>query len=70
VKFLVDNQLPQALARWIAARGHQSLHVIEARLDEADDRVIWEHAVRESMIVVTKDEDFAKLLLMSPELLT
>lgn len=64
MKFLVDNQLPVALARWISSRRHEAVHVLEMQLDEADDRVIWEHAVREQMIIVSKDEDFARMTLL------
>jgi len=34
------------------------------QLDEADDRVIWQHAVREQIILVSKDEDFARMTLL------
>jgi len=44
VKFLVDNQLPAALARFLAAKGHESLHVLDLGLATADDRQVWEYA--------------------------
>jgi predicted nuclease of predicted toxin-antitoxin system len=61
VKFLVDNQLPAALARFLTAQGHDAQHVLDLRLDEADDPAIWRHAVSEARVVVSKDGDFLHL---------
>lgn len=61
MKLLVDNQLPAALARYLSANGFESQHVLDIGLDAASDQVIWEHARKEGMVIVTKDEDFAQL---------
>jgi predicted nuclease of predicted toxin-antitoxin system len=59
VKFLVDAQLPPALARLIDAAGHEAEHVADAGLRDASDAAIWSHAQTTGAIVLTKDEDFA-----------
>jgi predicted nuclease of predicted toxin-antitoxin system len=59
VKFLVDAQLPPALALWLRDAGHEAEHVADAGLREADDAAIWAHALRANAIIMTKDEDFA-----------
>jgi predicted nuclease of predicted toxin-antitoxin system len=56
--FLVDAQLPPALARWIADRGHQARHVFDVDLQAASDAAVWEYARRENAVLVSKDEDF------------
>jgi predicted nuclease of predicted toxin-antitoxin system len=28
MRFLIDAQLPPALARWLAERGHEAVHVV------------------------------------------
>jgi predicted nuclease of predicted toxin-antitoxin system len=61
VNFLVDSQLPPALARWIVAQGHPATHVFDLNLAAADDFEIWELARRERAIIISKDEDFADL---------
>ena len=61
MKFLVDHQLPPALARFIATQGHQAEHVRDLGLMEADDTVIWRHAVARGVVIVSKDEDFTYL---------
>ena len=58
MKFLVDHQLPAALARFIAMQGHQADHVRDLGLMEAEDAVIWRHANARGLVVVSKDEDF------------
>jgi predicted nuclease of predicted toxin-antitoxin system len=58
VKFIVDNQLPVALARWLSAKGHDAVHVLDQGMGQSDDRQIWAEAIAENRIVVSKDEDF------------
>jgi predicted nuclease of predicted toxin-antitoxin system len=59
VRFLVDAQLPPALARWLASQGHEAEHVIDIGLAGAADRTIWQQASERGAVIVTKDEDFA-----------
>jgi predicted nuclease of predicted toxin-antitoxin system len=61
LKLVVDNQLPLALARWLAAHGDDAVHVLDLGLDRATDFEIWSHALRDGRIVVSKDEDFFHL---------
>jgi predicted nuclease of predicted toxin-antitoxin system len=58
VNFLIDTQLPPALARWIVSRGHHALHTMDVALEAAEDSVIWDYARKEKLIIVSKDEDF------------
>lgn len=66
-RFLVDNQLPAALARWIEKKGCAAVHVLERQWAQTRDAEIWMHAYREGAIIITKDEDFAQLTLVRPE---
>jgi predicted nuclease of predicted toxin-antitoxin system len=63
LKFLVDNQLPAALARFIESRGSRAKHVLEIGLAESSDIQIFRHAESEGYILVSKDEDFLHLAL-------
>ncbi len=58
MRFLVDAQLPPALAKWLAGHGHEAWHVADIGLRDADDTAIWDHALQHGMAIVTKDEDF------------
>lgn len=58
MKFLVDNQLPLAVAYWIARIGFDSIHVSRLGLEKSTDREIWDAALQQNRIVVSKDEDF------------
>lgn len=59
MKFLVDAQLPPALADWIEEHGHQASHISRVGGVGVSDGTIWQMARRESSIIVTKDRDFA-----------
>lgn len=61
MRFLVDAQLPPALARHLSDLGHRAEHVAELALETATDRKISEHATAHSAIIITKDEDFVLL---------
>lgn len=65
MNFLVDAQLPPALARLIASLGHKALHVEDARLLLASDQAIWDYAVTNQHAIITKDEDFKNRLLLT-----
>lgn len=41
MRFLVDAQLPPALARYLTAAGHQAEHVYDIDMGEASDLAIW-----------------------------
>ena len=58
MKFLVDHQLPPALARFLQRQGHEAEHVRELGLKDADDAVIWREGISNEQIVISKDEDF------------
>lgn len=60
MRFIVDAQLPPALARWLAARGHEAEHVADRRMGAASDAAIWDFALLAAAAIITKDEDFAR----------
>lgn len=65
MKFLVDAQLPQRLARWLRAEGHEVVHTRDLpEGNRTTDAVINEISLREQRVVVTKDEDFVDLFLL------
>lgn len=66
-RFLVDNQLPAALARWLEAKGCHAEHVLPLQLAQARDEIIWERALCTGCVIVTKDEDFSNLTLVRSE---
>jgi len=58
MRFVVDAQLPPALARLLATHGHTAEHVADIGLRDADDSPIWAYALLHQAVFVTKDEDF------------
>jgi predicted nuclease of predicted toxin-antitoxin system len=58
MRFLIDAQLPPALASWLGKHGFSATAVRDLGLRESDDGSIWNFAVTGGWTVVTKDEDF------------
>jgi predicted nuclease of predicted toxin-antitoxin system len=66
VKILIDAQLPPGLKPLLTQAGHEAYHVVEVGLRDAGDAQLWGYAVREQMVILTKDEDFAARRLREP----
>lgn len=60
MRFLIDNQLPWALANWLHERGHEAEHVLTVGLAQESDTAVWDYAQAQAAILITKDEDFAQ----------
>jgi predicted nuclease of predicted toxin-antitoxin system len=67
VRFLVDNQLPPALARFIEFDlGAEATHVADVGLRDATDAELWAYATATDSILISKDEDFVSMVLNTP----
>ncbi|MDD5004527.1 MAG: DUF5615 family PIN-like protein [Acidithiobacillus sp.] len=51
MQFLVDAQLPPALARWISAQGYPACHVADIGMASALDPEIWDRAYGDGAIL-------------------
>jgi len=60
MKFLVDAQLPPALVPWLCEQGFEAQHVANLSMRDASDAEIWDFAIANEFIIITKDEDFAE----------
>jgi len=60
MRFLIDAQLPPALANLLKDQGHVAEHVADVGLRDANDLTIREYAATHDAVVVSKDEDFAE----------
>lgn len=63
MRFLIDAQLPPAMATWLRERGYEAEHVFKVGMVGATDAAIAERAEKAGAVLVTKDEDFAALRL-------
>jgi predicted nuclease of predicted toxin-antitoxin system len=61
MKLLIDNQLPEALGRYLTENGFECQHVRRIGLRMASDEAIWNHARTQGMAILTLDEDFVEL---------
>jgi uncharacterized protein DUF5615 len=61
VKFLIDHQLPPALAGFFRERRYQCQHLLDIGMASSSDAEIYQYAISKQFIIVTKDEDFLYL---------
>ncbi len=67
MKFLVDNQLPPALARFITQELRtEALHVVDVGLRESTDAALWSYVSANGFVLISKDEDFVTLYSKTP----
>lgn len=66
-RFLVDNQLPTAVVRWLESKDCRAEHVLTLDMAQSRDEVIWEWAIQSRAVIVSKDEDFAQMTVVRPE---
>jgi predicted nuclease of predicted toxin-antitoxin system len=59
VKFLLDGNMPRAASRALAAHGHQTEHLRDTSLRDADDERVFAHACASGAVLVSRDLDFA-----------
>lgn len=59
MKFLVDAQLPRALATWIQQEGHEAVHTLDLpERNRTKDTILLQLANTNGWVLVTKDADF------------
>jgi len=61
---LFDENLSPRLPDWLADVFPNSLHVSSVGLDRAMDRVVWDYARQNDLMIVTKDADFSEMSLL------
>ncbi len=67
MKFLIDNQLPPALARLIETElQSDAQHVADVGLRDASDAEIWSYVSTLGSVLISKDEDFTSMVLQKP----
>jgi len=60
MRFLLDMNLPPAVAEWLRSEGHNAVHIREIGLAHLRDHEIFARAAEEGRIVVTFDLDFGE----------
>ena len=60
MRFLIDTQLPKVLARRLNESGYACEHVLDRDLGQSSDNTIWNFALENEIVIVSKDDDFAE----------
>jgi predicted nuclease of predicted toxin-antitoxin system len=64
-RLLFDENLSPRLVNWLADIYPGSAHVSSIEMGNALDKVVWEYARQNDLMVVTKDADFSEMSLVS-----
>ena len=67
MRFLVDQPLPPGLAELLRELGHEAVHADDHPAATDSDLAIWNLAAQNRSVIVTKDEDFRRLLETKPD---
>ena len=54
MNYIVDAQLPPALARFLSSKGEDAIHVLDKQMMESSDSEIWDLALEEKLVIITK----------------
>lgn len=63
MRLLLDENVSWRLAAYLRPHCQVVLHVCDVNLDESPDTSIWRYARQHGYDLLTKDEDFVRLLL-------
>jgi predicted nuclease of predicted toxin-antitoxin system len=66
MRFLLDMNLPPAMAEWMRSDGHDAVHVRDLGQTRYPDYQIFAHAAADRRIVVTFDLDFGEIAAFAP----
>lgn len=66
MQFVIDAQLPPALADWLAEARHDAKHVTDLGLAQAEDLVLWRYALENGAVLMTKNDDLVGRMRQSP----
>ena len=61
MRLLFDQNLSPRLKETLRDLYPESLHVRDARLESADDVVVWAYAKNHDIVIASKDSDFRQL---------
>ena len=65
MKFLIDAQLPYRLKFWLVSKGFDTIHTTDLpNQNLTEDLTIADVADAENRIVISKDSDFLKLIIL------
>jgi predicted nuclease of predicted toxin-antitoxin system len=62
MRFLLDMNLPPAMAEWLQSEGHDAVHVRDLGFAHLPDHDVFTRAAKDGRIVVTFDLDFGEIV--------
>src|SRR5690348_8891665 len=62
MRFLLDMNLPPAMADWLRSEGHDAVHIREIGIARLSDPEIFARAAGDRRVLVTFDLDFGEIV--------
>jgi predicted nuclease of predicted toxin-antitoxin system len=59
--FLVDESVTRKIREWLKRKGFETLNVSDMYLKSAKDQVVADYAVRNGLVIITLDTDYAQI---------
>lgn len=66
MRFIVDAQLPEAVVAWLNRQRFAAIHVQDMGLGDATDDALWQRALAEDAVLVTRVQALAKRRMREP----
>lgn len=67
MKILADENVFEPIIGLLKTQGHQIISVRECGLSGISDKLIYEKAVAEGLVILTMDKDFANMVRFPPD---
>lgn len=68
MKFLVDEQLPISLVKWLTSQGYDTIHATSlGKFLRISDKEVCRESISHNRVVITKDIDFLNSFLIKRE---
>jgi predicted nuclease of predicted toxin-antitoxin system len=62
IKFLLDAGVPRSVQSFLIENGYQAIHVFDVSLGKSSDETIYDYAVADQLVLVTRDKGFGNTL--------
>ncbi len=66
MRFIVDAQLPESVVSWLNRQRFAATHVDDLGLAGATDDELWQRAIRDNAVLVTRVQGFVQRRLREP----
>lgn len=60
-RFLVDESVTRKIRQWLKSKGFETINVFDTYLKSTKDTVVADYAVKNNLVIITLDTDYAQI---------